>query len=93
MAVAGHWCLIKTPICILLENLTMLITSIFSCTHNVFCPFRGVLRGSVVKCWTCNLEVLGAGLSGSSGVFHRSVLGEDSSEPQLSTSETREGHE
>ena len=40
-------------------------------------------RGSVVKCLTCNLWVLGSSHTGSSGFFHGSVLGQDTSEPSL----------
>ena len=50
----------------------------------------GVLHGSVVKCFTCNLGVLGSSRTGSSGFFRGSVPGQDTSEPQLSTGETQE---
>ena len=53
----------------------------------------GVLRGSVVKCLTRNPRVLGSSCTGSSGFFHGSVLGQDTSEPQPSTGETQERHE
>ena len=52
-----------------------------------------ILRGSVVKCWTCNPGVLGSSRTGSSGFFRGSVLGQDTSEPQPSTGETQERHE
>ena len=42
-----------------------------------------VPRGSVVKCFTRNLGVLGSSLTGSSGFFRGSVLGQDTSEPSL----------
>ena len=50
------------------------------------CPFpvfQGVPRGSVVKCLTRNPGVLGSSLTGSSGFFRGSVLGQDTSEPSL----------
>ena len=50
----------------------------------------GVLRASVVKCLTRNPGVLGSNLTGSSGFFRGSVLGQDTSEPQPSTGETQE---
>ena len=53
-------------------------------------PHSGVLRGSVVKCLTCKLGVLGSSRTGSSGFFRGSVLGHDTSEPQPSTGETQE---
>ena len=58
-------------------------------------PFHriGVLRGSVVKCLTRNPGVLGSSLTGSSGFFRGSDLGQDTSEPQPSTGETQERHE
>ena len=49
-----------------------------------------VPRGSVVKCLTPNPGVLGSSLTGSSGFFRGSVLGQDTSEPQPSTGETQE---
>ena len=42
-----------------------------------------VPRGSVVKCLTSNPGVLGSSLTGSSGFFRGSVLGQDTSEPSL----------
>ena len=39
--------------------------------------------GSVVRCLTRNPGVLGSSLTRSSGVFHGSVLGQDTSEPSL----------
>ena len=39
--------------------------------------------GSVVKCLTCNSGVLGSCHTGSSGFFHGSLLGQDTSEPSL----------
>ena len=42
-----------------------------------------VPRGSVVKCLTRNPGVLGSSLTGSSGYFRGSVLGQDTSEPSL----------
>ena len=42
-----------------------------------------VPRGSLVKCLTHNLGVLGSSRTGSSGFFHGSVLGQDTSEPSL----------
>ena len=39
--------------------------------------------GSVVKCLTCNLRVLGSSHTGSTGFFRGSVLGQDTSEPSL----------
>ena len=42
-----------------------------------------VPRGSVVKCLTRNPGVLGSSLTGSSGFFRGSVLGQDTSEPSL----------
>ena len=41
----------------------------------------GVLRGSMVKCLTCNREVLGSSRTRSSEFFRESVLGQDTSEP------------
>ena len=55
--------------------------------------FVRVPRGSVVKCLTRNPGVLGSSLTGSSGFFPGSVLGEDTSEPRPSTGETQERHE
>ena len=49
----------------------------------------GVLRGSVAKCLTRNPWVLGWSRTGSSGFFRGSVLKQDTSEPQPSTSETQ----
>ena len=43
----------------------------------------GVPRGSVIKCLTRNPGVLDSGRTGSSGIFHGSVLGQDTSEPSL----------
>ena len=64
----------------------MIATNLF-----VLCrTFRGVLRGSVVKCLTRNPGVLGSSRTGSSGFFRGSVLGQDTSEPQPSTGETQE---
>ena len=54
---------------------------------------KGVRRCSVVKCSTRNPGVLGSSPTGSSGVFRGSVLGQDTSDPQFSTSETQERHE
>ena len=51
---------------------------------------QGVLSGSVVKCLTCNPGVLGSSRTRSFGFFCRSVLGQDTSEPQPSTGETQE---
>ena len=45
-------------------------------------PWR-VPPGSVVKCLTRNLGVLGSSRTGSSGFFRGSVLGQDTSEPSL----------
>ena len=42
-----------------------------------------VPRGSVVKCLTRKPGVLGSSLTGSSGFFRGSVLGQDTSEPSL----------
>ena len=56
------------------------------CLH---CSIYGVLRVSVVKCLTCNPEVLGSSLTGSSGLFRGSVHGQDTSEPKPSASETQ----
>ena len=42
-----------------------------------------VPHGSVVKCLTHNPGVLGLSLTGSSGFFRGSVLGQDTSEPSL----------
>ena len=42
-----------------------------------------VPRGSVVKCLTRNPGVLDSSLTGSSGFFRGSVLGQDTSEPSL----------
>ena len=50
----------------------------------------GVLRGSVVKCLTRNLGVLG---TSRTGFFRGSVLEQDTSELQPSTGETQERHE
>ena len=49
--------------------------------------------GTVVKCLTGYLRVLGSSRIGSSGTFRGSVLGQDTSEPQPSTGETQERHE
>ena len=59
-----------------------------------FSPFshRGVSHGSVVKCLTCNPEVLGLSCTRSSVFFHGNVLGQDTSESQPSTGETHERH-
>ena len=43
----------------------------------------------MVKCLTCNPVVLGSSHTGSPGFFRGSVLGQDTSEPQPSTGETR----
>ena len=51
----------------------------------------GVLRGSVVKCLTCNPGVLGSSRTGSSGYFVGVSLG--TSKPQPSAGETQERHE
>ena len=56
----------------------------------------GVLRGSVVKCLTHNSGFLGLshnGLANWNMVFHGSVPGQDTSEPQPGTVETQERHE
>ena len=53
----------------------------------------GVLRGPVIKCLARNPRALGSSLTGSSGSFRGSVLGQDTSEPQTSTGETQERHE
>ena len=53
----------------------------------------GVLRGSLVKCLVHNPGVLGLNGTGSSGFFHRSVRGQDTSEPQHGTYEIQERHE
>ena len=53
----------------------------------------GVLRGSVVKYLIINPGILGLSRAGSSEVFRGSVLGQDTSESQPSTGETRERHE
>ena len=45
--------------------------------------FPRVQRGSVVKCSTRNPGVLGSSCTGSSGFFHESVLGQDTSEPSV----------
>ena len=45
--------------------------------------WKRVPRGSVVKCLTRNPGVLGSSLTGSSGFFRGSVLGQDTSEPSL----------
>ena len=42
-----------------------------------------VLRGSVVKCLTRNPGVFGSSNTRSSGFFRGSVLGQDTSEPNL----------
>ena len=46
-------------------------------------PQGRVPCGSVVKCLTRNSGVLGSSLTGSSGFFRGSVLGQDTSEPSL----------
>ena len=56
----------------------------------LFLQFKGFLRGSVVKCLTCNQGVLGLSSTGSSGFFRGSVLEQDTSEPQPSTGETQD---
>ena len=43
---------------------------------------QGVLRGSVVECLSRNPDVLGSSLTGSSGFFRGSVLGQATSEAQ-----------
>ena len=53
--------------------------TLISCTE----WFRGVPRGSVVRCLTRNPGVLGSSLTTSSGFFRGSVLGQDTSEPSL----------
>ena len=50
----------------------------------------GVLRGSVVECLSRNPGVLGSSLTGSSGFFRGSVLGQATSEAQPSTGETQQ---
>ena len=45
----------------------------------------GILRGSVVKCLTRNPGALGSSHTESSGFFRRSVLGQDTSDPQPGT--------
>ena len=52
------------------------------CLHKLKVKTR-VPRGSVVKCLTRNPGVLGSSLTGSSGFFRGSVLGQDTSEPSL----------
>ena len=47
----------------------------------------GVLRGSVVRCMTLNLNTPGSSRTGSSEFFRWSVLGHDISEPQPSAGE------
>ena len=66
----------------------MLITSI--CSFTTLISTSGVLRGSVVKCLTCNPGVLGSSHTGSCVFFRGSVLWQDTSEPQPSTGETQE---
>ena len=51
---------------------------------------EGVQHGLLVKCLTHNPGVLGSSGIWSSGFFHGSVLGQDTSEPQPSTGETQE---
>ena len=52
-------------------------------TKNTIFDILRVPRGSVVKCLTRNPGVLGLSLTGSSGFFRGSVLGQDTSEPSL----------
>ena len=47
----------------------------------------------VLKCSTRNQGALGSSHTGSSGFFHDSVRGQDTSKPHPSTSETQERHE
>ena len=49
------------------------------------CPsvWKRVPRDPVVKCLTRNSGVLGSSRTGSSGIFHGSVLGQDTSQPSL----------
>ena len=58
-------------------------------------PFSlgGVPRGSMVKCLTRNPGILGSSRTRSSGFFHGSVLGPNTSEPQPRTDDTQERHE
>ena len=49
----------------------------------------GVRRGPVVKCATCHLEAPRLNRPGSSGSFRGSGLGQNTSEPQLCTGETK----
>ena len=53
-------------------------------------PIRRVLCGSLVKSLTRDPEVLGSNRTGSSVFLRRSVLGQNTSEPQPSTGETQE---
>ena len=62
-------------------------------SYQHFLLFQGVLRGSLVKCLTCNPGVLGSSRTGSSGFFRWSVLGQDISESKPTTGETQERHE
>ena len=65
---------------------------IFTTTTNKILPKQsGVLHGSVVKYLTCNPSVMVQGTLDPLG-FHGSVLGQDTSKPQPSTSETQERH-
>ena len=64
----------------------MLVTSIFSFSQNVFkkpLPQGWVPHGSAVKCLSRDPVFLGSSRTGSSGYFHGSVLGQDTSEPSL----------
>ena len=52
-------------------------------------PRGGVPSGSVINCLTRNPGVLGSSRTESFEFFRGSVLGQDTSEPRLSTSKTQ----
>ena len=58
----------------------------------VFNQLSGVLYASMLKCVTCNLKAPGLSHTGSSGLFRGYAHGQDTSEPQLGTSETQGIH-
>ena len=62
-------------------------------THHEICVILRVPAWLSGKRLTCNQGVLGLSHTGSSGFFHGSVLGQDTSEPQPSTGETQARHE
>ena len=68
----------------MLSNRAFLFHIYNSCGKScLICQGHRVPRGSVVKCLTRNPGFLGSSLTGSSGFFRGSVLGQDTSEPTI----------